>query len=242
MSHKVQNWWRLYVFEKRLQHFERATSTLQITYRKLLFRRKMARVECDIVRAKAMLRAVSSREIYSTRRDLRRRVNIIKRAFKNYHNYTTWSRTAYSIERLEDVRVATVQVQRAYRTSKIVALWNEALTSRRKIHSAQLVKRTLNSSACHENWRTAMISLKKRDLVRRVVKAWTQFRICGEWYVVLLTIKYTRIRIPDSCFALQTQVRGVSRFAFQDRGIDVESHVENLRKRHCEKESTKILA
>lgn len=104
VSHKVQSWWRQYAFEKRLQHFEKATTTLQIKYRKLLFRRKMARVECDIVRAKAMLRAVSAGAIYAKRRDLHRRVNIIKRAFKDYHHYTTWSRTAYSIERLEDVR------------------------------------------------------------------------------------------------------------------------------------------
>ena len=104
VSHKVQSWWRQYAFEKRIQHFEKATTTLQIKYRKLLFRRKMARVECEIVRAKAMLRAVSARAIYAKRRDLRCRVNIIKRAFTAYHHFTTWSRTAYSIERLEDVR------------------------------------------------------------------------------------------------------------------------------------------
>ena len=73
----LQRWTRINVtFTSRLRHFLDATARIQNHYRRILDRRRMAKVEAFIVRAQCMLRATKSREEYVKRRDLHRSVRV----------------------------------------------------------------------------------------------------------------------------------------------------------------------
>ena len=73
----LQRWTRINVtFTSRLRDFLDATARIQNHYRRILDRRRMAKVEAFIVRAQCMLRATKSREEYVKRRDLHRSVRV----------------------------------------------------------------------------------------------------------------------------------------------------------------------
>lgn len=75
----LQRWTRINVtFTSRLRHFLDATARIQNHYRRILDRRRMAKVEAFIVRAQCMLRAAKFREEYAKRRDLHRSVRGVR--------------------------------------------------------------------------------------------------------------------------------------------------------------------
>ena len=81
----LQRWTRINVtFTSRLRDFFDATPRIQNHYRRILDRRRMAKVEASIVRAQCMLRAAKFREEYAKRRDLHRSVRGVRVVSASY--------------------------------------------------------------------------------------------------------------------------------------------------------------
>ena len=116
----LQRWTRINVtFTSRLRDFLDATARIQNHYRRILDRRRMAKVEAFIVRAQCMLRAAKFREEYAKRRDLHRSVRVCVRVVSPSHLISI---TCITLIQIDPTTTTNTGTHRATRTSTLLVV------------------------------------------------------------------------------------------------------------------------
>jgi len=173
----VQRWTRLnVVFTSRLRHFLDATERIQIHYRRILDRRRMAKVEAFVVRAQCMLRSAKYRQEYAKRRDLNRAVRVVQRAHRHFWLWRKWDRTNYDLKRIHLVKEAAVKVQVAFRNLVQAKNLGKVMLGAIKRNRVERIMKAYRNHQAYESWFYLEEALRKRDSIVRIVNAYRNYR------------------------------------------------------------------
>lgn len=176
LSEMVQRWIRVHIsVRERLREFTRSCVAIQLKYRSVLIRRKLAQIEAEMMRAASMLRACNARREYVYRREKQHAVQLIQHAHRHFWRWKKWDRTLYDLKRIEHVRAASIQCQRSWRNLVQYRVWAEALVRATRRDRAVRIVNAHRQYRSYLRWVEVEEALRKRDMVVRVVRAYRQF-------------------------------------------------------------------
>eukprot|EP00940_MAST-03C_sp_MAST-3C-sp2_P001267 g1267.t1 len=193
VSGLVRGWARYNVtYGAKYKNFIWAQRLIVDKWRVRLEKRRLAKIEAQVIVAQAALRAVKARALLARKREKQAAVRKVQRAFVPFHLWKDWDEIRYNLGRIELVRANAVKIQTSYRNFEEYPSWVEAMRKVIRLHASQdlgafvkiNVDRISQDLARHNVGKKLIVRLRQlRSLVR--VQAHLRRSIAGGDFVEL---------------------------------------------------------